>query len=169
MKKNMFGIVIVAVFIIFFFIPLFPVISFSEAKADEPQMYFIDIDQNTTFQIRFTHSIHRTDVLETYEIEDHKIKLVSMEYEDVSIGMPAYAEEGQMLLYEDGKYKLYSNRVLENFVLYVGDINMDLFFYYGGKAYDLKKNLQRGNSYTVEIKSVSLYDKMKGVRMKHGN
>ena len=29
-----------------------------------------------------------------------------MEYSDVAIGMPGYAEEGQTLIYEDGKYTL---------------------------------------------------------------
>lgn len=102
-------------------------------------MYYIDVGSDTLFQIRFTHSIHLTDVLETYEIIDNKIKMISMEYEDVAIGMPAYAEEGQTLIYEDGKYKLYSNTILENFVLYVGDVNRDLWFYYEDKEYDLKK------------------------------
>lgn len=160
-------IVISAVFAIFLFMPVFPSISFTETKTERPSMYYINLGEDRIFQIRFIHSIHLTDVLETYEVVDGKIKMVSMEYEDVAVGMPAHAEEGQTLLYEDGIYKLYTNRIVENFVLYVGDIDMDLVFYYGGREYDLKKILQRGSSYTVEIRSVSLYDKMKGVRMEY--
>jgi hypothetical protein len=166
--KKLAAFLILAVLTILFFIPLFPIISFTETKTNNPQMYYIDLRKDATFQIRFTHSIHRTDVLESYEVEDGKIKMISMEYEDVAIGMPAHAEEGQKLTYEDGKYKLYSNKMVENFVLYVGDINMDLFFYYGGREYNLKKTLHRGSSYMVEAKRVSFYEKLKGVRIVHG-
>lgn len=161
-------IVMLTLFGSFLFIPLYSVISFTETKTtNNPQMYYIVVDQDEIFQIRFTHSIHLTDVLETYKVVDNdKFQLISMEYEDVAVGMPAYAEEGQSLIYEDGKYTLsYSEVFLDNFVLYVGDINTDLFFYYKGKAIDLKKHLQRGNSYLLEIKKFSLYDRMKGVQM----
>src|SRR5690606_35836194 len=105
---------LIAILAVLSFLPFFSVIAFTETKTNEPQMYYIDVGSDTLFQIRFTHSIHLTDVLETYEIIDNKIKMISMEYEDVAIGMPAYAEEGQTLIYEDGKYKLYSNTILEN-------------------------------------------------------
>ena len=163
-----FTILAIAIFCTIIFLPLFQVFSFTETKTNNPQIYYIDVGKDKRFQIRFTHSIHLTDVLETYEILDNKIKIISMEYEDVAVGMPAHAEEGQKLTYEDGKYKLtYESTHLENFVLYIGDINMDLFFYYEDKQFDLKKSLQRGSSYTIEIKKVSLYNKMKGVRIAH--
>lgn len=169
MKKLSITVILtVTIFCIIIFLPLFQVISFTETKTNNPEIYYIDVGKDQRFQIRFTHSIHLTDVLETYEVSEDKFKIISMEYEDVAVGMPAYAEEGQKLTYEDGKYILsFENSYLENFILYVGDINMDLFFYYGGKEYNLKKTLQRGNSYTIEVKKFSLYDKMKGVLIAH--
>lgn len=163
--KKIVVVLVIAVLIFFFFPPLFPVISFTETRTNDPHMYYVNMGKDQTFQIRFTHSIHRTDVLETYEATDGKIKMISMEYEDVAIGMPAHAEEGEKLTYEDGKYKLYTNKIVENFVLYVGDINMDLYLNYGGKEYNLKKTLQRGSSYVIEVKKVSFYEKLKGVRL----
>lgn len=169
MKKNfIFIILLIAIFCTITFLPLFQVVSFTETKTNKPQVYYIDVGKDQRFQIRFTHSIHLTDVLETYEVLDNKIRIISMEYEDVAVGMPAHAEEGQKLTFEDGKYILsFENSYLEDFILYVGDINMDLFFYYGDKEYDLKKSLNRGNSYTIEVKKVSLYNKMKGVQIAH--
>lgn len=169
MKKMSIGIALTfAIVCITIFLPLFQVISFTETKTNNPQIYYIDVGKDKRFQIRFTHSIHLTDVLETYEVLDNKFKIISMEYEDVAVGMPAYAEEGQRLTYNDGKYILYyEDSYLENFILYVGDINMDLFFYYSEKQYDLKKSLQRGSSYKIEVQNFSLYDKMKGVRIAH--
>ncbi len=155
--------------IIFLFLPIFTVFSFTETRTNNPQMYYIDVSEEKFFQVRYTHSIHLTDVLETYEITNtEKLRLISMEYEDVAIGMPAHAEEGQTLTYENGKYKLeFSNQRLDNFTLYVGDIDMDLYFNYDGNIYNIKKSLHRGSSYLFEVKTISLYAKLKGVVMEH--
>ena len=40
-----------------------------------------------------------------YTAENH-IQMFGMEYEDLAIGMPGYAEEGQTLTQQDGKYYL---------------------------------------------------------------
>lgn len=158
-------ILVIGIVIFFLFIPIFKVFSFTETRMNNPQLYYINVSNEPMFQFRFTHSIHRTDVLENYEITDScKLKIVSMEYEDVSIGMPAYAEEGQSLTYKNGKYTLYfEDKIMDNFTLYVGDVDYDLFILYDGKEYNLKQFLDRGNSYLFEVKSVSLYDKLKGV------
>lgn len=155
--------------IIFLFLPIFTVFSFTETRTNNPQMYYIDVSKEKNFQIRYTHSIHLTDVLENYEVtKTKKLRLISMEYEDVAIGMPAHAEEGQTLTYDNGKYKLeFSNQTLDNFTLYVGDIDRDLYFNYDGKSYNFKKSLHRGSSYLFEIKTISLYAKLKGVVMEH--
>lgn len=150
--------------IVFLFYPLFRVFLFTEMRTNDPNMYYIIIGEEKRFEIRFTHSIHLTDVLESYEItNDNHIKLESMEYEDVAVGMPAYAEEDQLLTYNNGKYTLvYKNKLLTNFTLYIGDINYDLYFHYQEEEYNLKKELNRGSSYLVEVKNISLYEKLKG-------
>lgn len=132
-------------------------------------MYYAEVKEESRFQIIFTHSIHLTDVVETYEISPtYKIVPLSMSYSDVAIGMPGYAEEGQTLIYEDGIYTLhYEEMSLPNFTLYIGDVDYALQLLYRGKTYDLKENLQRGKSYLVEIKKISFYEKMKGVEL-HG-
>jgi len=162
-------IIIVVMGIVFFVSPMFTVISFTETRTNNPQMYYINVFKDKNFEIRYTHSIHLTDVLETYTItKSRRLKLVSMEYEDVAVGMPAHAEEGQTLTYENGKYKLeYENTTMDQFTLYIGNIDLDLYVNYGDKNYNLKKSLKRGNSYVFEVKKVSLYDKLKGVVMKN--
>ena len=133
-------------------------------------MYYLALEDESIFQIVFTHSIHLSDVIETYEVIDtYDIRLHSMVYSDVAIGMPSYAEEGQTLIYEDGTYTLYYDEaILPNFTLYIGDVDYALKFQYEDKAYDLKGNLSRGKSYLFEIKKVSLYNKMKGVELNGG-
>lgn len=155
--------------IIFLFSPNYTVLSFKETKTNHPQSTYINVTKDNKFVIRYTHSIHLTDVLETYEITDsNQIRLLSMEYEDVAIGMPAHAEEGQTLSYKNGKYKLeFENQIIDSFTLYVGDINLELAFIYEGNTYDLKKSLGRGNAFLFEIKRISLFEKLKGVVMLH--
>lgn len=171
MKRALFLLVVFILGIIFLFSPIFNVISFEETRTNNPQSYYINVSKENNFNIRYTHSIHLTDVLETYEITDsNQIKLLSMEYEDVAIGMPAHAEEGQTLTYNKGKYKLeFSDQILDSFTLYIGDISQELAIIYEGKTYDLKKTLERGSAFLFEIKRISLFDKLRGVVMVHEN
>ncbi|RKQ19005.1 DUF1850 domain-containing protein [Ureibacillus endophyticus] len=154
----------------FFFLPIDLVFSFTETRTNQPEKVYINISNENEFQIRYTHSIHRTDVLETYEITKTKdLKLVSMEYEDVSIGMPAYAEEGERLTYENGRYILsYEDKVLSDFTIYIGNIDMDLSFIYNQQSYNLKKHLEKGKSYLFQVEKVSLFEKWKGAVMGDG-
>jgi len=169
MKRVLFFLIVLILGIIFLFSPFFAVFSFEETRTNNPQSYYINVSKENNFNIRYTHSIHLTDVIEAYEITDsNQMRLISMEYEDVAIGMPAHAEEGQTLSYENGKYKLeYSNQIIDAFNLYVGDINLDLAFLYEGKTYDLKKSLGKGHSFLFEIKRISLFDKLRGAEMVH--
>ncbi|MEK9196813.1 DUF1850 domain-containing protein [Lysinibacillus halotolerans] len=167
MKRAHLFLIVLVIGIIFFFSPLYPVFSFEETRTNNPEVYYINVSKEQKFNIRFTHSIHLTDVLESYEItENNQIKLHSMEYEDVAVGMPAHAEEDQTLSYENGKYKLaYKNKILDNFTIYIGDIDMDLNFVYDGQTYNMKKSLHRGSSYLFEVKTISLFDKLRGAVM----
>ena len=169
MKRLFFLLIVSILGIIFLFSPYYTVMSFEETRTNNPQNTYINVFKENNFNIRYTHSIHLTDVLETYEITDsNQIRLLSMEYEDVAIGMPAHAEEGQTLSYENGAYKLeFENQTLDSFTLYIGNINLELAVIYEGKTYDLKKSLRRGNSFLFEIKRISLFEKLKGVVMLH--
>ena len=93
--KKVLGLLTIALAIVFLFIPIFPVFSFTETRTEHPTMYYLTLEDERRFQIVFTHSIHLSDVIETYEVMDtYDIRLHSMVYSDVAIGMPRYAEEG---------------------------------------------------------------------------
>ncbi|MFW7190115.1 DUF1850 domain-containing protein [Lysinibacillus sp. BNK-21] len=154
---------------IIIFLPLQKVFTFTEARIAHPKVHYIPILDEQTFQIRYTHSIHKSDVLESYQyIKGNRIEMLEMEYEDLAIGMPGYAEENQTLIQRNGKYVLQFNNsaILDNFTIYIGDLDLDLVFNYAEREYDLKKDLHRGKSYLFEIKRLSLYEQWKGVRMK---
>ncbi len=165
--KNKVIFVFILIAVIFIFIPFIPAFSFTETRTDSPVSYYLLINEENNFQIVFTHTIHKTDVIENYQIMDSEILLQSMEYSDVAIGMPSYAEKGQTLIYKEGTYTLSNDEpvVLPHFTLFIGDVKDKLYFKYGLKKYDLKEKLEKGKSYKVEVKKLSLVEIMKGVNL----
>lgn len=150
-----------------FFVPYERSLTFIETRTERPEQFFLPLKNEETFQLVFTHSIHLTDVIESYKVlPTDSFQLLAMEYTDVAIGMPGYAEEGQTLHYENGVYTLkYMDAQLKEFTLHIGDVDYKLNVLHKGKSIPLKEHLVRGKSYLVIIQSLSLYDKMKGVEL----
>lgn len=166
MKKWVF-IILVFLSIIVCFIPFERSIIFTETRVENPVQHFLPLDSENEFQLIFTHSIHLTDVTESYKVlSTDEFQLLEMVYTDVAIGMPGHAEEGQTLHYEDGVYTLqYNDAKIEEFTLHIGNVEYKLNLQHKGKIIPLKKNLIRGKSYLVTIQKLSLYDKLKGVEL----
>lgn len=168
-KKVFLPILLSALFValVSIFLPIHKVFTFTEYRTDHPKTYFIQLEDEQEFQIRYVHSIFLTDVVESYRVTDRNaIQSLSMQYEDVGIGLPGYAEEGQSLTVKDGMYTLtYEQSIISSFVLFVGDVNADLAFRYKGHEVDLKNYLTRGKSYTFRVQRQSFYQLMKGVNM----
>lgn len=89
---------------------LFAVIPQHQAIVFQPNntkatLAYIPIKDVTTFQIRYTHSIHLSDVVESYKITpDQKLQQVELMYEDFAIGMPSNAEAGETFEQINGSY-----------------------------------------------------------------
>ena len=160
--------IIVSLVAILFLVPYKQAITFTETRTDTPKVVYQLVSSDTEFQIRYVHSIFLTDVMETYRIQpDDSIQFMTMRYEDVGIGLPAYAEEGETLdVSQDGMYTLtYEDKVIDSFVLYIGDVDAQLAFRYQDKETDLKAYLKRGHSYEFKIKKLTLVDILKGVNL----
>lgn len=166
MKKWFF--IILALFsVVLCFFPFERSIIFTETRSEKPVQFFLPLKNEVTFQLIFTHSIHLTDVVESYQVlPTNELQLLAMEYSDVAIGMPGYAEEGQTLHYEDGIYTLkYMDAKLKEFTLHIGDVDYKLNLQHKGKSIPLKEYLIRGKSYEVNVQKLSLYDILKGVEL----
>lgn len=165
--KKIIGLFLIILLVGFCFIPIFPALTFTETRTEHPTIHFVALEKKESFQIIFTHTIHLTDVIENYRVLDsNDIQLVSMQYSDVAIGMPGYAEEGQTLSYENGVYTLiYDKAVLNDFILHIGNVDKKLDFHYNGKNFNLKEELERGKSYVFEVKKISLFEKVEGVKL----
>lgn len=160
-------IVVMLICLTYFFLPIHKVFTFTDYRSDHPKTFYVKLEDELEFQIRYVHSIFLTDVIENYEITtDNAIRLISMRYEDVGIGLPGHAEKGETIEFKDGMYTLtYDENVIDSFVLFIGDVDADLAFLYKGKETDLKDYLTRGKSYAFEVQRLSMYQKMRGVTM----
>ncbi|MDN7226150.1 DUF1850 domain-containing protein [Planococcus liqunii] len=119
------------------------------------------------FQIEYTHSIHLSEVIESYEVlPDNSLRMVELEYEDFNIGMPSNAGEGENFVEKDGKYFITGmKKELPDFRIFIGNIDAGLFFKNNGRKYDLKKTLTRGESYTFKVQRLSLIQQLRGVNI----
>lgn len=131
-----------------------------------PQTYMLPINDGDSFAIRYTHSIHLSDVEEHYTIEGNRMRVRYMTYSDTAIGMPGAAEEGQTLTFEDGVYTLtFHEKYFNDFTLYIGDLDLDLTLSYDGRDIALKNTLTRGSSYRIDVQKLSIYERIKGVTL----
>lgn len=152
---------------IIFLLPIKQVFLFTETRTNTPERFYVPIKSERKFQIRYVHSIHLSDVIENYEVTKlNKIRLLSMTYEDVAIGLPGHAEKGETLTFENGLYTLsYDEKYLDNFIIYIGTVDADLTFRYLEHEIDLKAYVSKGKSYKFQTTKLSLYQMMKGVNM----
>lgn len=160
---------IIPIGLLLLFFPYKQALIFEETKAEHPSVYYLPLQEDRQFQINYVHSIHLSNVREQYKVtDDRRLQLLYMQYEDLAIGLPGYAEKGETFTVKDGLYTLsYDSNIIDSFVLYVGRVNTGLSLHYADREYDMKEFLEKGRSYEVRIAEVSNYDLLKGVDI-HG-
>lgn len=124
--------------------------------------------QSNEFQVKYIHSIHLTEVIESLEVlPDASLMMTEVEYSDFAVGMPSNVDEGEEFVQEDGKYFIRNmTTVLPEYRMFVGDIDEALLLSVDGTDYDLKKSLNRGASYTLRIEELSFLQKIQGSELK---
>jgi hypothetical protein len=147
----------------FIFLPLqtFLVI---EPRNDGKPAYFSSSD--TTFSIRYTHSIHLSEVEEFYrQTSSNKIQQTKLLYEDTAIGMPSNAEGEEVFeRTKDGRYQISNmNRRFTYIDIRIGQVVANHRIVYEDNVYPLKKYFKEGSVVRVQYKKVSLFSQWKGV------
>lgn len=134
----------------------------SSAKAA-----FILVNNESTFQIKYTHSIHLSDVVESYKIRaDQQIQQYGLEYEDTSIGMPANAEKGERFEQLNGKYYIKNmKRIFPSFYLRIGQVRANHRVIFNHKEYPLAHTIKPGTVVIVEIRKLNIVQIWKGVNI----
>lgn len=129
--------------------------------------YFPLQKKDRTFHIQYTHSIHLTDVKETYTVlDDGTIRQVELMYENTAIGMPSNAEEGEIFEMKNGKY--YIRNMKRNFpnihmrtAQVVGEHQMII----GSQKFLFSAIVDPGSLVVIRERKLALWQILKGVNI----
>lgn len=168
--KKVISFVIVLIFITLLFLPFQKAVVFYYEHTNQLEAY-LPVETGDTFQIIFTHSIHLTDVIEKYRISvNDTIVQTEIVFEQFGIGMPANADAGGEFVYEDGKYRI---KNLENEFPSINIRNgktVSKHRLVWGKndehIVQFNKYFQPGAWYTVKVDQLSIWQMLKGVKIR---
>ncbi|MCA0972211.1 DUF1850 domain-containing protein [Halobacillus litoralis] len=142
------------------------VLAFQMMPEKEKNAYLTVSDEDH-FQLKFTHSVHLSDVFEEYVVRQDKLEPVQLVYEDTAIGMPSNAEEGETFELHDGKYYIKNIKGdYDSLDIMIGQVRADHTILYQGEAYPLKDYLEAGSWIRIEPLHISNWQWLKGVKLK---
>ena len=153
-------------------IPILILLPFREAlvfqfQNSERVLAYIPIQKGEFFQIKYTHSIHLSDVYEKYIVtNDGLIKQIELEYEDFAIGMPENASAGEIFTHRNGKYYLSNmNRIFPKIDLRIGKVRAKHTVIFEKKEYPLSLYIKPGTWVRIKIEKLNIWQLWKGVNM----
>jgi hypothetical protein len=154
------------ILIIFAFIPFQKAIVFQSNHGNAVFAY-IPVKNETHFGIKYTHSIHLSEVVESYKItRSKKIQQYELMYKDFAIGMPSNAENGETFEQINGAYYIKNmKRVFPFFHLRIGQVRANHTLIFKNKEYPLSRSIKPGTSVKVEILKLSFFKQWKGVNI----
>lgn len=147
-------------------IPYKKALTFQLENSGEVLVY-IPLGDHPEFKIKYTHSIHLSDVIESYQVNSNgEIKQFELEYSDFSIGMPENASSGEVFEQKNGKYYIKNmNRIFPYFDLRTGKVRANHTIIYRNKEYPLNKYVEPGTLVRIKVIKMNLYQQWKGVNL----
>lgn len=128
---------------------------------------YIPVKNETNFGIKYTHSIHLSDVVESYRItRDDRIRQYELMYEDFAIGMPSNADNGETFEQINGAYYIKNmKRDFPYFNLRIGQVRANHRVIFKNREYPLSRSISPGTSVKVEIRKLNFFKQWKGVNI----
>jgi hypothetical protein len=147
-------------------IPIQQAIVFQPNNTDE-KLAYIPIENEKEFKIKYTHSIHLSEVVESYQItSSFSIQQNELMYEDFGIGMPANAADGEIFEQKGGKYYIKNMKLIFPFFhLRIGQVLANHRVIFKNKEYPLLRSIRPGTSVKVEIRKINYFERWKGVNI----
>jgi hypothetical protein len=148
-----------------FFYPYKQVVAFTYEDQEQVLVY-LSVQQDKTFQIKYTHSIHLSDVLESYRLTDKQIILTELSYEDFAVGMPSNADGHEVFEEIDGTYYIRNmNRSFPFIDLRIGQVRANHRLIYQDQTYALSNYIMPGSWVRISPKKITLWQQLKGVNI----
>ncbi|MBN8208742.1 DUF1850 domain-containing protein [Bacillus sp. NTK071] len=160
------SVALVLILIIFMY-PFFPVMAVENGESGKVIAYMPFEDDPSSFDIRYTHSVHKTPVQESYYIaQSGEIVQYELAYETFGVGMPSNAGEGERFVQDEDGYKIKDmNRQFPSIDLRTGKVVANHILLVQGKEIELSTFIKPGSRVHLESASISLWQWMKGVNV----
>jgi len=147
------------------FIPFKQTLAFT-FEDEEKLLAYLPFEKKNSFQIKYTHSIHLSDVIETYTLTEKQIILTELSYKDFAIGMPANAEGDEVFEEKNGTYYITNmNRNFPFIDLRLGQVRADHRIIYKNHTYKLSNFIKPGTWVRMSPEKMSLWELLKGVNI----
>jgi len=147
------------------FFPYKQILAFTYEDEDEILAY-LPFKNEDTFQIKYTHSIHLSDVIETYSASEKQITLKELSYKDFAVGMPSNAEGDEVFEVRNGTYYITNmNRHFPFIDLRLGQVRADHRIIYKDHTYTLSNFIKPGTWIRISPKKISYWEQLKGVNI----
>ncbi|WP_421617004.1 DUF1850 domain-containing protein [Brevibacillus sp. TJ4] len=121
------------------------------------------ISEDSTFGLRWTHSIHRSLVEEKYRIHDGQIILTEMSFHDYGIGMENELAPGEKLDIQDGQFHIRNmNRHFPALHLFIGQVRAGHTLLFSGTEIPLGSLHAPGAAITIQVEKRSILNEIGG-------
>lgn len=149
-----------------FFFPYKQVIAFTYQNQDRLLAY-LPLRKEKTFQIQYTHSIHLTEVVESYRLTNDQIIQTELAYEDFAVGMPSNAEGAEVFEEKDGTYYIKNmNRAFPFIDLRTGQVRANHQLIYENRTYTLSKSIEPGTWVRISERKLTLWQQWRAGQLK---
>jgi hypothetical protein len=159
-------ILLTAIIIILMFIPYKQALVFLQVEKND-ELSYVPISTGETFKIKYKHSIHLSDVIESYKVtKQNEIQQYELEYEEFAVGMPADASEGEAFEIKDGKFYIKNmQREFPSFILRIGQVRANHTLIHQDGSYPLSSYHEPGSRVLIQVKKLSFIQQLKGVNI----
>jgi hypothetical protein len=149
---------VVLVIAICTYIPFFTVLVVKDTETSQ-LLWSQPIKNGGSFAIRWIHSIHRTPVVEYYQVKDGRVVLTEMTFEDYGIGMESELAPGEKLMTENGTFRIVNmNRVFPALHLFIGQVRANHTLLFQGKEIPLGTVDKPGSAITIQVEQQTIFN-----------
>jgi len=161
------SLMIMVLIVSYIFVPFRHIVACKDLQSDQLLAY-LPVADGAHVSIRYTHSIHLSEVTEEYTIKQNRLYPYQLVYEDTAVGMPADADAKQQETFEmkDGKYYIRNMKgYREALHLTIGEVVANHQLVYQKQSYSLQENIGPGASIKIQAVYTNLWNLWKGERL----
>jgi len=121
------------------------------------------VRDGSPFAIRWTHSIHRSPVIEYYRVQNKQLRLYAMQFEDYGIGMSSELAPGEKLVSRDGAFLIENmNRLFPAIRLFIGQVRANHTLLFEGTEIPLASVNTPGKAVLIQAETHSILQMIGG-------